>query len=125
MKISNDSPIYRWVRDSIAVVETTHFERYSLRDKHAPALEWEWWHSGVLEPIGNTAGHPVAVELRWATIEGKRYMFYFPCSEVVDRPLIQQWLAANGFDVKKCFTAEVFDAHLVALTHDKNERQQK
>lgn len=84
----------------VGVVEANSFERLSLWQKKSPRSEtsrnpvntWQDLGSGCMFHVGDCDGRPVNVEISFACINGKWVMFYWPCSQVVDFNLVEEWL---------------------------------
>lgn len=55
-------------------------------------VDWDGLRSGVYITVGKIAGRLVTVQCRWANIQGKLVMFYYPSGETVAWDLVKRWL---------------------------------
>lgn len=103
-------------------VEATDYERTALWSMFHERVRWECDSRGRLVTIGELAGRPVAVCLTWATIEGRRVVFYETTSRVVDHDLVERWVREHALTAR----AERTDAsnfhNIVHAIRDANER---
>lgn len=90
------------------VVNATSDEQHSLWrewSKNAAASGWgsarnervDWQQNphGWLTRVGELAGFPVNIEVRWATIGGVLVLFWDGISRVVDYEMCEEWLGTN------------------------------
>jgi hypothetical protein len=92
--------------DTFFVVEADTFAQHALWRQHAKdapqnandqsqKVAWRSDSLGVLLTLGELDGRPVCVSFTWATLNGKRVLFYNATSEVVDHKLVGEWLQAH------------------------------
>lgn len=62
-------------------------------------VEWEEMREGEMATIGELDNRPIAVSIRWARINGKIVMFYWPTSQLVDWKMVEEW---RGKEYKHC-----------------------
>lgn len=77
------------------VVEADSYARVHLNRRWSPNVNWEFDPRCYTVEIGSFAGNPIAINMQFAKINGKRIMFYSPCSAVVNYDMIDKWLLAN------------------------------
>ncbi len=80
------------LKDTEFLIEADHFSQLSLWEKCHTLVKWEEDSRGIFFTIGNLAGHPIAVNLSWAKLNGHRICFYSADSRVVDWQMIREWL---------------------------------
>lgn len=76
-------------------VEANDYEALCLwsenRQRDKP-LSWRQELSGYHKTIGELAGMPVCMSLHIIYVDGKKILFYDPCSQVVDHRIVEEWL---------------------------------
>ncbi len=110
----------QWRKETVYCVEASDcehqflWERWSAESMTAGIvdkdnrLSWEQMHSGELATINPGEERPICVSVRWARLNGKVVMFYWPTSELVDWKRIKEWLATEYAHVKSHGDAENF-----------------
>lgn len=85
-------------KDVAFIVEADDFSRHALWNLYhtKPAYgvkvaSWEEVMVGKMVKVGELDGRPVNIVLSWAILNGKRVMFWFACSQVVDHKMISAW----------------------------------
>jgi hypothetical protein len=80
-------------------VEATDYERLCLwREWHDEQrrVTWQEESRGLLVTVGHVGDRPVCVCLCWATIDGRRVVFYHASSQIVDHPTVEAWVRATA-----------------------------
>lgn len=57
-----------------------------------PRIDWKQVSRGHVITIGELDKRPVCVSIFYAFIDGRKVMFYYGCSQVVDHAMIDEWL---------------------------------
>lgn len=86
--------------DVVFLVEATSTEHHMLWcDRfYKPVADftsvksWKQEGRGLMITIGEIDERPICVDIQWDWIEGKRVMFYYGCSQLVDHKMIEDWL---------------------------------
>lgn len=78
------------------VVKCSSINDYeSLKSKNQNNVSWFEDLTGVTYIIGYVQTQPVILLFLWATINGKRILFYLCISSVLDQSQIEDWLKEN------------------------------
>ena len=85
------------------VVEATDREQLALWSdwfyrpvSHISKIKlWNCLQSGKLITIGELYDRPIVLQIDYAILNGKRIVFYSPCSELVDYKMIDEWFDAH------------------------------
>lgn len=114
----------------IATCEASDLERHFLwrlysREGRAlngqqplPSIRsWSVDLRGMFFQIGQLDGRPVTICLNFATINGRRYMFWHCPSQVVDYTMAESWIKANVPNAKHWQDAGSF--HIMVDSHSK------
>ena len=111
-------------RDTIFMVEATHYEKLCLWEKHSSqsltprfptrTVTWESLH-GMTYTIGQLRKRPICVSISWQRINNHIVMFYEPISALVDWKVIKAWLAKEFPHVKQQCDAMNFHSCLMYL----------
>lgn len=96
------------LRETVYVVEATSYEQQALWLEYSNEARAEGWGSpgtrrvtwgqdpsGWSHVVGELAGLPVNVSFRWALICGRRVLFWYACSRVVDSEMCETWLMTH------------------------------
>ena len=102
MSYLNDTAESR-LKKTFFIVEATSFEQSCLwRDycsrSDKPRYDVHTWVSispGWMIHISEINDRPCCISTTWYKIDGKLVMFWYPCSELVDYKLIEEWLEKN------------------------------
>ncbi len=105
-KSKEDAALFK---DVVFIVEATSCEYMSLwREYHYSSrpglddnglpliLSWEEVGMGHAITIGEVDKRPNVISIRYAILNGKRVMFYYGCSQVVDHQMIRNWLEMHA-----------------------------
>lgn len=86
------------------VVEATSCEQFFLWQQHAIESDkriasrprrWEQTYHGWIVTVGHLNRRPVCVSMCWCLIDGRRVLFWYPTSEVVDHVQIEKWFSKH------------------------------
>jgi hypothetical protein len=77
------------------VVEANGFEYHSLWKEFNKEYGWEENLRGHGVHVGDLAGKPVYISLRWAVVNEINMLFWYATSMVVDYGMIKEWFANN------------------------------
>lgn len=77
---------------TVALVEATNFEKFSLWQHYNRLCDWQSNPSGFGVLIGELDDRSIVISVLRANIDGKQFVFWFPTSEVVDYAQIKNWL---------------------------------
>ncbi len=93
---SEDAELFK---DVVFLVEATAYERHVLWNDYynKPKYEifvrdWKQICMGRVVQIGTCNKRPVCVDISWAILDGKKVMFYYGISQVVDWEMIDKWM---------------------------------
>ncbi len=101
-KIEFNKDHAEFFKDVEFVVEATSeeymcfWQHYAHQSPHRlypnVVIDWHQEHEGRSPVIGELAGFPVAVSLRYAKLNGHRVAFYESESRVVDHTMVRAWI---------------------------------
>ncbi len=89
-----------YFREVEAIIEATSYESLKLwceffeypREPHMKLFQtWQQSNPGHLCTIGQRDGNPICVCIDFNILDGKRYCFWEPTSELVDHKMIKKW----------------------------------
>lgn len=84
------------IASTVYAVEATGFEVLTLWRENHQRRTWVQESPGYLIRVGTLADMPVCVHLHWATINGRRLLFWEAVSLVTDGRQIHTWFTDNG-----------------------------
>ena len=93
------------------IVAATSFERKFIRGElNRSSLMWSEDSKQDFIQVGTVDECPVNIVLTFARINGRKVVFFYPVSEVVDYRLIKKWFDENvdGMENKEIHEAECF-----------------
>lgn len=87
-------------KDVEFLIEANHNEQHSLwREFHyRPQYEflyvknWEQISMGRIIEVGTVDNRPIVISIFYAKLNGKKVMFYYGCSQLVDHKMIDDWI---------------------------------
>jgi hypothetical protein len=86
-------------------------------------VHWEQDSMGRVYTIGYLNDRPICVSCHWVKIDGLYVCFYYGCSQLVDRAMIEKWLEDNfGFNREN--TNAMNFHNIVLYIHRLNEKSQ-
>ena len=102
----------RYFQDVFFLVEATSEEKYLLWEKYGPSLRakasiegpsvfWKDESAGYMIHVGNIADRPIMVHISYATLNGKKVMFYEGVSELVDHKMIHDWVHYHSHHIRR------------------------
>lgn len=80
--------------DIVFFIEANDFERSQLWLQYNKDVQWKP-DSGLICTIGHINQRPICVSVTFDILNGKRVMFYYGCSQLVDHEMIDEWLDHN------------------------------
>jgi hypothetical protein len=84
------------LKDIFYCVEADRFAQSALYDKYFLSNKWisSWENDadGYLKEIGTFNGYPITISFSFATIEGRRVLFYSSPSVVTNWNKVYEWL---------------------------------
>lgn len=89
--------------DTFYFVEATDFERLTLWETYEDKVSWRENTSGYAPCIAWLYDRPIHISFFYATINGRKIMFYWPCSQLVDHKIVEEFidLLINRYNVPK------------------------
>jgi hypothetical protein len=81
-------------------VEANGFEALTIWEKyHTRAKTYKQEMRGLMCDVAFVNGQPICVSLNWDVINGKRVLFYYGCSNLVDHKLVDAWVRENALSL--------------------------
>lgn len=84
--------------DVVVIVEADDFAQHALWSMYhrnpaygAKVETWKEVPAGKMVTVGKLDKRPVAIVLNWAILNGKKVLFWFASSQVVDHKMIDTW----------------------------------
>lgn len=90
--------IKTYLEDVVASVEATSFEQYKLWQEMVALYGSDYFVStnfGYLSTVGYINDRPICISLNTAIVNGKKILFWYATSQVVDYIQIEKWLLKN------------------------------
>jgi hypothetical protein len=101
---ADDAQLAKLLDGAHGAVEATNEEQHNLWDRFAEGstkfgnypnyTKYSWVEAGegLMEGLDELGDRQVCVELTYATVDGKKIIFYNACSQVVDHQMVRDWL---------------------------------
>lgn len=95
-------------KDVVFLVEANSNEQHLLWERYhykpiypdTYVKSWEQISMGHGIHIGSIDERPIVVSIMYAILNGKRVMFYYGVSQLVDHKMIEDWLTMYTHDIK-------------------------
>jgi hypothetical protein len=94
-------------------VQATDYEALCIWKEWHERVSWEQEYAGTIREVGRVGDDPVCVQLTWNVVAGRRVVFYWASSRVVDYRMVDAWVRAHAM-TPNATHGDAMNFHVVA-----------